>query len=309
MSDARVPLLLNRSSGSAPADPAAFAAAIDARLEPRVLEPAEVPVHVARAAAQGLDVVAVAGGDGTLRGAAEALLGSDTALLPVPAGTLNHFARRVGIDAGERAAAALRAGRAESVPVGRFGEHVFLNTLTFGEYAHVLRVRGRLKRYLTKWPAAAAGFVAALVRGRVLELTFEVDGREVRRRTAFVWIGVGWGSFPLVHEAPEQRKEPDLEIAVLRAQTALGAAAFLLRLGARLLRSGTPVRDPALEVFHARRLTLHARHRVDATADAEIFRLAPPVAIAVAADGLRVLLPPDQERGANDWTTLPATRR
>lgn len=294
----RVLLLVNRSSGSAPADPVSFAAELDARLEVQETEPSALPSLAARAAAGGAAAVAVAGGDGTMRGAAEALFGTATALLPVPTGTLNHFARRVGVEELEAVRAALHDGTVAEVPVGRFGTQLFLNTLTFGEYAHVLRVRTRLRRYLTKWPAAAVGFVAALVRGRVLELAFEVDGRRVQRRTAFVWIGVGRDSFPRVHEADETAPGGlALEVAVLRAHSAFGAAAFLLRLGARVLRRDLPVRDPALEVFHTRRLTLHARHRVDATADGEVFRLHPPVEIELATSGLRVLRPRAQADG------------
>lgn len=292
--DASVPLYVNRGSGSAPADPAAFAASIDLRLEPHALAANEIPHAVAHDASP---VVAVAGGDGTLRGAAESLAGTGRALLVIPAGTLNHFAQRVGITDSAAAAAALRAGLISTVPIGRFNEQVFLNTLTFGEYAHVLRVRARLRRYLGKWPAALAGFMAAVVRARVIELTLEVDGATVRRRTAFVWIGIGRGSFPLVHEAEDGRAEPDLEIAVLRARNAAAGAAFLARLATRLLRRELPVRDPELEVFHARAVTLHARHRIDATADGEIFRVSPPVEIRIDATALRVLLPPtDQSR-------------
>lgn len=125
----------------------------------------------------------------------------------------------------------------------------------------------------------------------MLDLTFEVNGAEVHRRTAFVWIGVGLGSFPFVHEAADETA-PYLEIAVLRPQSAAGAAAFLLRLGTRLLRRELPVCDPALEVFHARALTLRAQHRVDATADAEIFRVTSPVEIEIVPEGLCVLVPP-----------------
>ena len=295
----RVPLLVNRSSGSAPADPVAFAAELDARLVVEAAEASALPALAARLARRGAATVAVAGGDGTMRGAAESLHGSATALLPVPTGTLNHFARRVGVDDHDAVRTALREGSVAEVPVGRFGERLFLNTLTFGEYAHVVRVRSRLSRYLTKWPAAAVGFLAALARGRVLELVFDVEGQRVQRRSAFVWIGVGRDSFPRVHEAGDAPPAGSaLEVAVLRANSAPGAAAFLVRLGARLLRRELPVRDPALEVFHTRRLTLHARHRIDATADGEIFRLHPPVEIELVEGGLRVLRPRPQADGA-----------
>src|SRR5205085_837823 len=53
---------------------------------------------VKRAVDDGAEVVAVAGGDGTIRTAASVLAETGVALLPVPAGTRNHFARELGID-------------------------------------------------------------------------------------------------------------------------------------------------------------------------------------------------------------------
>lgn len=49
------------------------------------------------AAAGGANVVAVLGGDGTLNEAANALVGTQTALAPLPGGSTNVFARTVGI--------------------------------------------------------------------------------------------------------------------------------------------------------------------------------------------------------------------
>src|SRR5882762_3922794 len=49
------------------------------------------------AAADGVDVVVVLGGDGTLNEAANGLAGSDTALGVLPGGSTNVFARTIGI--------------------------------------------------------------------------------------------------------------------------------------------------------------------------------------------------------------------
>src|SRR6478736_4771433 len=51
----------------------------------------------------GVPFIGIAGGDGTLRTAAEVLVGGEVPLLAVPAGTHNHFAKDFGITALEDA--------------------------------------------------------------------------------------------------------------------------------------------------------------------------------------------------------------
>ncbi|HET8654300.1 MAG TPA: diacylglycerol kinase family protein [Longimicrobiaceae bacterium] len=275
----------------------------------RALREAGVPVEVRGVAAadlgraltkavrDGVDRVGVAGGDGTQLIAAQALAGTGTALVPVPTGTLNHFARRVGIPDLATAAAAL-AGPDRSMPLGVVDDELFLNTATLGLYADVVRRRERRRRWMTKWPAAALAFAEALARLRHLDLALEVDGEHLERRTPLLWVGVGWGSFPFVHEAPERRRQPDLEIVVLRPGSRLGALALMARLSLLLHGRERPVEDPALEVLHARRLVVRAHHPIGVTLDGEVRRLRAPVLLAVQDAALRVCAPPSAGRAA-----------
>lgn len=83
------------------------------------------------AAAEGADAVVVLAGDGTTNEAANGLLGSDTALAVIPAGSTNVFARTLGLarDAGDAAAQAAEAMAQRSVrrlPVGRANDRMFM---------------------------------------------------------------------------------------------------------------------------------------------------------------------------------------
>ena len=272
-----------------------------------VLEPAALRDAVARAAATGAPIIGVAGGDGSMRTAAAALLHSQSALLCIPAGTINTFARRHGIPDIAAAAAALGARETAAVSIGTFQDSCFLNTLTFGEYARIVRRRERYRRFIGKWPAAVVATVATLTTLREMIVHLDVEGDLLIRRTPMVWIGLGWGSFPRLHETSERRSHPDLEVVVVRSATKRAAAATLLRLARGMLSHRMPLRDPELEVLHARSLTLGrgaavsaelppegAGDWLDATADGEVLRVRGPVRVGVLDGALRVI------RGAAD---------
>jgi diacylglycerol kinase family enzyme len=294
----RVPVFLNAAAGLSSTASADLADRLGADVvDVRTVEPGDLAATILEAAADGADVVGVAGGDGTISTAAGALAGTRTALACVPTGTLNNFARRVGVQDLDDAAAALRDRTVRRLAVGTVEGRVFLNTVTIGEYSRIVRMRERLRSFVGKWPGAVLAFGASLFSYRRVRVTLTVDGTVLNRATPFVWIGMGWGSFPRVHEAPERRRDPDLEIAVLRSQRAAAGFAFLLRLGVHMLRGRQPVRDRSLEILHARTITIDSAHRVDGTADGEVVRLKPPVRIDVRDDALSVLVGPRFEEG------------
>ncbi len=73
-----------------------------------------------RAAEEGVDVVAAAGGDGTVAAVANGLAGSETALAVLPLGTANVFAYEMGIPGGLRKAWDLiREGTIRRIDLGR----------------------------------------------------------------------------------------------------------------------------------------------------------------------------------------------
>lgn len=108
-------------------------------------------------------VLGVAGGDGTINVAARVAAEKDVPLFVVPAGTLNHFARDLGVSSVADSVAALRAGQAIRVDLGQAGaDAVFVNTSSIGFYVDLVRFRKRWEASLGKWPALVAGLVSAL---------------------------------------------------------------------------------------------------------------------------------------------------
>ena len=108
-----------------------------------------------RASKDGCEVVITLGGDGTVNEAANGLLGSDTALVPLPGGSTNVFARAIGYPNDAVAATrvlldALDAGSIRRASLGSANGRAFVFHAGVGFDAEVVtRVeeRGSLKRY------------------------------------------------------------------------------------------------------------------------------------------------------------------
>ena len=290
-----LPLLLNPNAGRRSDAARIERAFVEAGLEPSVEHVAPQDLRARLDGLRGAPRVAVAGGDGTLRTAAAALRGSSTVLIPVPAGHLNHFARRLGLETPEAAAAAAAHGAVRTVALGvvRDGrERVFLNTAVVGAYPAVIRLRERIRGYLGLWPAAAVASLWIWTRWPLYDLVIRTDEHELRRRTAMLWIGTGPDSFPAPHEVDVPRSAGEgLELVILPSTHRRHALRLLRALWAS--RRGRSASSVGLEVLRAPSVEIDTRHRVRLTLDAEPRVLAAPVRVALEPNALRVVCAPE----------------
>jgi undecaprenyl-diphosphatase len=214
----------------------------------------DVPTLVKDAAA-GARVLGVAGGDGTVNVAAEVALAAGIPLLVIPGGTLNHFARDLGLASVQEAVDALRAGEAAWVDVAGAevdgGGEVFLNTASLGGYSEMVRARERLEERLGKWPAMVVALVRVLRSSDAVEVT--VDGRP--RRLWLLFVGNCVYSPP--GSAPSWRDRLDDGLLDVRLVDASRPYART-RLVAAVL-SGRLHRCPAFEAWAAERVEVDTR--------------------------------------------------
>jgi diacylglycerol kinase (ATP) len=110
-------------------------------------------------AAAGAAIVIAWGGDGTLNEAGAGLLGSDTALGVVPAGSGNGFAGALGVPREPRAALAVALdGRTRTIDVGTMAGRPFLNIAGVGFDARVAKhFNRRSAGSRGPWPYIAIG--------------------------------------------------------------------------------------------------------------------------------------------------------
>ena len=126
--------------------------------------------HAARlargAAAEGVEVVAVLAGDGTLNEAADGLVGTETALAPLPGGSTNVYARSLGlpddpVEATSELLDALERKSFQRIGLGRIGDRHFLFHCGVGFDAAVVEAverRAAFKRYAAHPLFAVAAF-------------------------------------------------------------------------------------------------------------------------------------------------------
>ena len=159
----------------------------DTRLVP-LEEGVDLGEHVRSAAAEDHVVVAI-GGDGTVNAVAQHVVEAGGVLGVVPAGTLNHFARDLGVREAEDALEALESGAIRTVDVGVANDRVFVNNAGIGLYPEVVRERERREERLGKWPALAASAVRVFIDFDPLEGVVEADGDRRALEAAAVFVG------------------------------------------------------------------------------------------------------------------------
>jgi len=136
--------------------------------------------------------VVAGGGDGTVNAVASALVGTDVPLGVLPIGTLNHFAKDLGIPLGlEAAVRNIFTGHVAKIDVGEVNGKVFLNNSGIGLYPRIVRQRAeRQRRGYAKWVAFILAVVSVLRRYSLLRVRLHPsDAEALARRTPFLFVG------------------------------------------------------------------------------------------------------------------------
>lgn len=229
MESVRIPAFANPNAGGAAA--AVKALRSDPRCDLRILPPDELQDALKAALARKPSTIILAGGDGTVSSAASAVVGTDTALCVLRAGTLNHFARRIGVPADPREALELAfTGDLSRVDVGWVNDHLFLNTCVAGIYVVFVNRREQLQPkigYVASSLIAGARTFSDFA-GHRMEV--EIEGRQGTYLSAMLFVGVGERDFkiPMMGE-PVDSGERGLHVVIAKPLSHARLAMMLLR--------------------------------------------------------------------------------
>jgi diacylglycerol kinase family enzyme len=216
---------------------------------------------------------------------------SDVKFGVLPMGTLNHFAKDLGIPLELDAAIAnLASGVPVRVDVGEVNGRIFLNNSSLGLYPDIVRDREKQQRRLGrgKWPAALWASLAALRRYPFLSIRLEVEGTRLARRTPFVFIGNNAYTMQGLAIGVRERLDAGaLSLYVAQHPTRFG----LLRFAFDALRARLG-EERDFDVLQAGGFEIDThRARLRVATDGEVTVMAPPLRYRSRPGALEVLVP------------------
>ena len=286
-----IPAFINPGAGNA--DEASGAIEAAGGVEVRKTEPADLAEAITKALDGGARRIIIAGGDGSVAGAASVIAGSDVSLGIVPAGTLNHLAKDLGIPLDlEEAARLAVGGDVITVDVARAGERLFINTSSLGAYVAFVRTRERLEPRLGYWIASFVASVRLLFTLRLFTVEIEVEGEKRQYRTPLVFVGVGERELKLPKVGGRvEGGGRGLHVLIVEGRT--GARLFALALAAAARGLDSVSRGPSIDAFLVDRCSIELPRRTAHIAvDGEIVEVQGRVEYALWRDALRVVAPP-----------------
>ena len=146
----------------------------------------------ARAERGEIDAVIVGGGDGSLRTAASVLAGTGVPLGILPLGTMNHFAKDLGLPLSiQEASVAIAGGQIRAVDIAEVNGEIFINNSSIGIYPYMVidRERRMARHKLAKWAAMVPAFFRMMWHFPRRRLRIAAPGFERPYRTPCLFVG------------------------------------------------------------------------------------------------------------------------
>jgi diacylglycerol kinase family enzyme len=293
----RVPVLINRGGGAASANPdigaeveAAFAAA-GIEVDVELIDGGKCEMRCRAIAERGDPLLVVGGGDGTIAAAAAALAGTKSVLGILALGTLNHFARDLGIPDSLEEAAKLIAQKPErAVDVAEMNGRIFINNSAIGLYPLMVVDRDVQRRRLgrSKRLAMIVASLRTIARFKHQRLTLTVNDQKAQVDTPLLFVGNN--DYRTDLGAAGQRESLDkgeLCVLVMRKKTRRGLIAASIR---ALFDRSRP--DDVVRLDGVERLRVSSsRSQVPVSFDGEVVSAAPPLDYRIRKKALRVIAP------------------
>ncbi len=243
-----------------------------------------------RAVEEGCDTLIAGGGDGTINTGAAAVLERGIPLAVLPLGTLNHFAKDLGIPLDlEEAARVVLEGVVCKVDVGEVNGRVFLNNSSLGAYPAIVRLRERYHTKLTgKWIAALWAALTVLRRNPFMAVRIVSEENTIIRRTPLLLVANNEYRMAGVNASTRDSLAAGrLALYVLNAEQRRGLLWLAWQV---LLKGAEQVKE--LDLLTVEEATVETRRtRLQVALDGEVVVLESPLEYRIRPAALRVHVP------------------
>ncbi len=226
------------------------------------------------------------------------LAGSGVPLGILPLGTLNHFARDLGIPLGvDEAVAVIAAGHRRAVDLGEVNGAIFVNNSSIGIYPYMVLDRDRRQKLhgMSKWTAMALAFLRVMRAFPRRRVRVRAEGAAEAVRTPCLFVGnneYGTHIFGL-----GKRQRLDAGALWLYLAKPRSAAGFLALVGHLALGRIDAARDLTVSEVRAAEIET-ATSRLPVALDGEVEILASPLRYRILPKALTVLAPPNEPAAA-----------
>lgn len=249
------------------------------------------------ARAKGVDAVMAGGGDGTISAAAERLVGTKKALAVLPAGTMNLFARSLGIPLGlDQAVTAFATAESRNVDVARANGRVFIHQFSIGMHAKLVAQRQRMvyQSRLGKIRASTRAAIDTILNPPNLRVELAIDGDVRSVRTNGIGISnnlFGEGHLPYADD-------PAGGVLGIYVSNARGRGEMVLF--SMNMALGRWEANAHMEIHQGKTVTLRlnpTQRKRKCVIDGELAPLEPETRIETAPGALKVLVPAGDKPG------------
>ena len=252
--------------------------------------PAEL-IAAARAATvdPAIDKVLLIGGDGTAAAVAGVLAGTDTALVPLPGGTMNMLARDLGYSGDlETAIRELDRARLAQIDIAHVNDQPFLNNVVFGTFSAAAESREAIRDAATfaATASAAADFISAVALSDAQNYDIVTDGavQHVRTNTLMVANNLYTGSEQL-RPTKHSLDRGVLGVYIAEAQDAIDFISVIYN-----AISGNLSETEGVKLQECKTCSISSElKRLNITIDGEVSEIALPAVFSIQPKALTVL--------------------
>ncbi len=264
-------------------------------LEVHIIEKGEnLPWLVKNYLRRDVKIIGVAGGDGTINSIASCLVNTGIPLVVVPFGTLNHFARDIGVSANPVEALGLFAGTEATeirIDVGEVNGNYFLNNSSIGIYPRLVKQREKYEARLGKLFAYLLAGWNVFRRPHLLHVKLEINGKKQDLK-----VGLLFFSNNRINMTPLQAgQRARLDDQVFDVYMVKAATFFeLFRVAASFLRNKLEQSPLVTQAEVCEAVVYTSRHHLPVAFDGETRSLSSPLEYKIHPAALLVRVPPEK---------------